>query len=153
MKRKASGSYSSSKKARYASRLRVYRSPSSYGKLQRSTMYHLPIFNGTLYPFWMYFNSNGFYVGSVGVPCIGISDIYNAYDAYRLDKVMVQFTYNNNSSNDSGTAETLPELYTAVDYDSSSVTTVADVLARDGRRLDNLGNNGAPRSFVLLLLR
>lgn len=146
MKRKScSTSYAGAKKAKYGKAVRLYRNPVSYGKLERSAVYHESITNGSLYPFGLHFNANGFYVGSVGIAWIGNSDIYSAYDAYRLDKVMVQFSYNNNSANVSGIAETLPDIYTAVDYDSASVLTIADVLSRDGSRLDNFGENGGKK--------
>lgn len=146
MKRKysvvSSAAPSTSKKYRKS---RLYRGVVSYGQLQRAATYSLSIANGSIIGYGLYFDANGFYVNGVGIAWGGNTDIFNTYDAYRIDKVRVEITYNQNHSSVTSVAQTLPDIYTAVDYDSAGANTLFDVLQKDGARHSNFGEGGGKK--------
>lgn len=144
------------KKVKFVSRV-----PRSVGRGTHATFFRsgyadLTVANQSALPYGFAFNSSGFYINDTLNSWSGATDISNAFDAYRINKVVVEFTYNQNTSNVNQSANTLPWLFSAVDYDDAGGVaganiTRAAIVQKDGARVDNFGTGGGNkivRSFV-----
>ena len=144
-----------SKRARAVSKkIKLFRVPrGSFGTLVRSIAVDQTIVNGTTTGSGLAVNSSGVYINDTLTSWAGATDISNAYDAYRITKVIVEFTYNQNTSNVNQTATTMPWIYTAPDYDDAGGALAANVtknniLQKDGIRVRNFSENGGLRHVV-----
>jgi hypothetical protein len=146
-KRKCSDSYSSNKRQMVMSVPRNRFRSTGYASLTRSTIVDITISNGVPNFSGFSFNSSGVTRNGALNAWGGATDISAGYDAYRLVKVVAEITYNQNSSNVNQSANTLPWVYTAMDYDDAGGAgginvTAGAITQKDGCRLDNFGTNG-----------
>lgn len=155
-KRKISSSYAVAKKSKRTSRVPRGIRGGSYASFFRSTWYDVAVTNQSTLPVGLAFNSSGIYINDTLSAWAGATDISNAFDAYRINKVVVEVTYNQNTSNVNQVANTLPWLFTAVDYDDAGGVAGANITRqaitqKDGARIDSFGTGGGNkivRSFV-----
>lgn len=121
--------------------LKLYKSltnKGSFGTYFRSGYQDLQLIAGQTYPYGMSFNSTGFIIGNTLTTWTGSTDISLGWDAYRLNKVTVEFIFNNNFSQVNGVATTMPYIFIVNDYDDSNVTAITDIVQRDGCRCELL---------------